>query len=194
MQESWEPECTPEEAEINLKESIYSEQDSLNRTGQARDPQLTPGGDEEDPRDPEDGDPPQDIQVSKYSKEIGDWGERCAKKFLEKEYRDIGTVHWLNIGSQVGIGCDFVIKDEQGYEIAYYEVKAKTIEEPELIKIEKAQWQWATKLHDQGRGDHYYLLVISKTGNRNPDCEVHKDPVKLWKEGKLKVQPIYLEL
>ncbi len=159
------------------------------------------------------------ISRSKHSKEIGDWGELFVKISLEQKYQDelklellkefseyagpftssisihqgMYNIVWLNQKGNIGIGYDFVIiKDEA--EIEYIEVKSKTSEQPELIEITGTQWEWARKLFEQGNGDKYQIYIVSNAGTYYAKIHALKNPIKLWKEGKLKAHMVNLEI
>jgi len=131
----------------------------------------------------------------KHSKEIGDWGEKYAKRYLQHIYsQDTNQVIWLNENGDVGKGYDFVIRDLCNEDVAYYEVKAKVEESPELIEITGTQWEWARKLYDELKGEKYIIMVVLNTGTSNPEIIMYHDPIRLWKEGKIKARLVYLEL
>jgi len=144
---------------------------------------------------------------------IGRLGEKCVYEALKNEYEKQGKIIetysgftvknvnnevfeiiWLNKHQDEGIGCDFVIK-KNGDEIEYIEVKTKTKEDEELIEVTGTQWEWARKLFEQNKGDKYSFYIvypISDTG-KSPIKKV-KNPIKLWKEGKLYAHPVNFKL
>jgi len=145
-------------------------------------------------------------------KEIGDWGEKCVLVDLKNQYKKLGNiidtefgfyvsyennkieVYWLNINSQIGIGCDFIIK-ENGIESKYIEVKAKLSEEDEFIEITGTQWEFARKLFDINDGNKYWIYIVVNAGKRH-DSKIIKlqNPIKEWKNGRLYAHPIYFKL
>ena len=145
-------------------------------------------------------------------KEIGDWGEKCVLVDLKNQYKKLGNiidtefgfyvsyennkieVYWLNIKSEIGKGCDFVIR-ENGIESKYIEVKAKLREEDELIEITGTQWEFARKLFDNNDGDKYWIYIVVNTGKKH-DAKIKKlqNPIKKWKDGKLYAHPIHFKL
>jgi hypothetical protein len=91
------------------------------------------------------------------------------------------------------MGYDFVIKKD-GREIEYIEVKTKTEEEPELIEVTGTQWEFARKLFEQNEGEKYSFYVVLNAGKENAQIHILKNPIKLWKEGKLYAHPINFKL
>jgi hypothetical protein len=145
-------------------------------------------GTEENEKDKPDKSPPK----SNNSKEIGNWGEQLAKRYLERKYSDSSVV-WLNSGGNVGKGYDFIIQRD-GSDIAYYEVKSKVDEVPTLFEISGTQWNWARKLHTDGEGDKYIILLVSNAGNDKAKIREFKNPVALWKVGKIQADPVNIQL
>ncbi|MHB8336115.1 MAG: sacsin N-terminal ATP-binding-like domain-containing protein [Ignavibacteriaceae bacterium] len=139
---------------------------------------------------------------------IGKWGEKHVFNTLKNVYKKYGHVKetetgftvtrfpddlleivWLNKNGEKGRGYDLVIK-KNGFEIEYIEVKAKTQEDNELITANGAQWEFARRLFDNGNGDRYCFYVVK------PSAEIKKlrNPIKLWKEGKLYAHPVNFKL
>jgi len=125
-------------------------------------------------------------------KAIGDWGEAVAYKYLQKKYPSNDVV-WLNKNGNVGKGYDFVIRDN-GKDIAYFEVKSKTDESPQLFQVSGTQWNWAKKLYDSQKGDMYRILLVSNAGTPKPKIKLIMNPVKLWKSEDLYADPVNIEL
>ncbi len=100
---------------------------------------------------------------------------------------------WLNKNKDRGMGYDFVIKKDER-EIEYIEVKTKTGEETELIKVTGTQWEFARKLFEQNEGENYSFYVVLNAGKENAQIHILKNPIKLWKEGKLYAHPINFKL
>lgn len=127
------------------------------------------------------------------SQDIGDWGELFAKQYLDKKYPN-DSVIWMNENGNIGEGYDFVIRDKQKKDIKYYEIKTKINNNHALLEISKSQWGWAKRLHEEGNGEKYILLVVAGAGTKQATLKLYPDPVKLWKEGKIEAQPINLKL
>lgn len=99
----------------------------------------------------------------------------------------------LNEEGNVGKGYDFVVKKAEE-EIEYVEVKTKISEAPESIEITGTQWGWARKLNEEGKGNEYLIYVVSNAGREDARIQCLRDPVRLWKEGRIKVHPIAIEI
>jgi len=145
------------------------------------------------------------------AKNIGKWGEEFTYLALEEHYKKIGPVIdtsfgfkvkqnneefeivWLNKPGNTGIGCDFIIK-KNGVETEYIEVKTKTQDEEELIEITGTQWEFARKLYDLSEGEKYFIYVVLNAGKKNPEIKFIRNPIKLWKDGKLYAHPIHFKL
>ena len=128
----------------------------------------------------------------KNSKAIGDWGEEVAEKYLRDKYPNNDVINLNKYGT--GKGYDFIIKDNNGKKIAYYEVKSKTDESPTLFQVSGTQWNWAKKLHSSKKGDMYRILVISNVGTKKPKIGEIKNPVGCWESGKLYADPVNIKL
>ena len=146
-------------------------------------------------------------------KNIGEWGEkvvlnRLRNKFMQEHFDITETEYgfkavsanneeveivWLNKHSDRGVGCDLIIK-QNGAEIEYIEVKAKTHSDEELIEITGKQWESARSLFDKGEGAKYSIYVVSNAGLSNVKIKRLNDPIKLWKEGKLYAHPVNFKL
>ncbi len=145
-------------------------------------------------------------------KAIGAWGEKEVYKVLKERYIQQGEiietksgfevidsegrkieVIWLNKNTDTGKGCDFIIRQDSS-DIKYIEVKTKTEENPELIEVTGTQWEWARKLYENGEGDRYYFYIVLNAGGKNSKIYILKNPVELWKEGKLYAHPVNFKL
>jgi hypothetical protein len=145
-------------------------------------------------------------------KKIGDWGEEYVFCALRSKYQQDNTISetdfgfkvvssksdsieviWLNKHKNVGKGYDFVIK-MNGEEIEYIEVKTKTKEAEELIDITGTQWEFARRLHENNEGENYSVYVVSNAGTSNAQIRILKNPIGLWKEGKLYAHPVKFRL
>lgn len=188
--DQWTPDVEPDDVDIITDESDLHQHEGEDLSGQ-----NTEGDSEED--DAENNDSKKNNNDSSpknptNNKAIGDWGESIANIYLENKYQQEEVV-WLNKKGNVGKGYDFVIR-ENGKEIAYYEVKCKTDNDPQLFLISGKQWQWAQRLHDTNNGDMYKILLVSNAGKKNTTVKEIPNPVELWKEGKLFANPVNIEL
>lgn len=182
-------------------------------------PDLTRQGEKIDTREggetTKDDDKSKEKTASKtpqYKKAVGRWGETFVYYFLKEKYQKFGTVSeidtgfkvyntnneeieviWLNKNSDKGIGYDFVVKKD-GTEIEYIEVKAKTQEDEELIEVTGTQWEFARRLFEQNEGEKYSFYVVLNAGKENAEIFIRKNPIKLWKEGKLYAHPVNFKL
>jgi hypothetical protein len=125
-------------------------------------------------------------------KAIGDWGEKVASIYLNGKYPDQDVI-CLNDSGSKGKGYDFVIRDN-GNDFAYYEVKSKIDESPQLFQISGTQWNWAKQLSNKNKGDMYKILLISNAGTLQPTIKEIKNPVTLWRSEKIYADPINIEL
>ena len=127
-------------------------------------------------------------------KDVGDWGEELAKRFLNKKYPECQVVS-LNENNSVGRGYDFLIRKD-GEEIFYYEIKTKMDEAPQSFQMTGKQWDWAKRLEMDGRGDMYIILLVSNAGQLKPPPKVReiRNPVALWKAGKIHADLIRVRL
>ncbi|RKZ34629.1 hypothetical protein DRQ33_01715, partial [bacterium] len=145
-------------------------------------------------------------------KAIGRWGEKYVYNALRTEFQKQGDIVetnlgfkvinadkeeleiiWLNKSQEMGKGYDFVIK-KNGYEEEYIEVKTKTKESEELIEVTGTQWEFARKLFEQNEGEKYSFYVVLNAGKENAQIHILKNPIKLWKEGKLYAHPVNFKL
>lgn len=208
--ESWAPPYAPDEVEPEIEDIGAGEvtrpdlKEQSNRMTQ-KEPRETQDNEEKFEKTQRDPD------SSPNRKIIGLWGEKCVYSALKREYKKIGEivdtefgfkitsgtdafeVFWLNMKGNVGKGYDFTIK-KNGVEIEYIEVKTKTGDVEEMIEITGTQWDWARRLDDQNEGDKYLFYIVFSAGTENTKIKKVKNPVKLWREGKLYVQPLYIRL
>lgn len=145
-------------------------------------------------------------------KKIGRWGEEYVFKYLKERYETYGsfeetlsgfrstknnsptvTIIWPNKKTDVQKGYDFLIKENE-VAIEYIEVKTKTSEEKELIRITGTQWEFARELFNNNHGDKYKLYVVENAGSKNAKIKKLENPIKLWKDGKLYAHPINFKL
>jgi len=124
-------------------------------------------------------------------RKIGDWGERYVRQYIENQHPH-GNVEWLNEGDSLGHGCDYQVR-ENG-QTTYYEVKSRVDERPTVFEVTNAQWSLAQELHANGDGDRYRILLVSNAGKASAKFQEFKDPVGLWKAGKIYAHPVSIRL
>ena len=154
--------------------------------------ERTNGEDDIDKENANKKNPDEKTHKSRNSKEIGDWGEQLAKRYLEKKYPDKSVV-WLNANGNMGKGYDFVVRKD-GDDIAYYEVKSKLDESPTLFEVSGAQWDWARNLYSNGKGDMYCILLVSNAGTNEAKIREFINPVRIWKAGGIQAHPVNIRL
>lgn len=206
----WAPTVEPESVTGSISESEPEVIPTPDLSGQSTPIESNQGGDEEPPSDDADK-PPEDEPKTPDTQSIGKWGEEFVFHSLKKKYQndtlqetetgftitqfpdDKLEVVWLNKNGNRGKGYDFVIK-KNGEEIEYIEVKAKTIDSDELIKVTGVQWEFARKLYDENNGDKYCFYLVKNAGEINAEIKILRNPIKLWKEGKLYAHPVNFKL
>jgi hypothetical protein len=208
----WTPDRKPDEVPISTTEIQLDTITTENLKNQAD--HLKPPNDQEEQQMAEgnkfeiiDETPDQHVK-----KEIGDWGEEHVLCALRAKYLENGTISETDFGfktissngdsieivllnrhKNVGKGYDFVIK-MNGEEVEYIEVKTKTKETEELIEITGTQWEFARKLCGDNEGEKYSLYVVANAGKSNAHIKILKNPIGLWREGKLYAHPINFKL
>lgn len=205
----WAPEFKPHEIEIKLKEIEPEKIVTLDLKGQS---ELLKKGNSETPQSEKINENKAiEIPSPGDSKKIGGWGEEHVYHALKKKYEELGAIVELDFGFKVnhnneefevtclnkpgntGKGYDFVIK-KNGVEIEYIEVKTKVQEAEELIEVTGTQWEFARKLYDQSEGEKYSHYVVSNAGKLNAEIRILRNPIKLWKDGKLYAHPINFKI
>lgn len=144
-------------------------------------------------------------------KAIGRWGEKYVYEALKRKYEGQGNVIetdsglkvmsddgeteivWLNKYEDRGKGYDFAIRTK-GSEMQYIEVKTKTGQDEELVEVTGAQWEFARRLSEEGHGETYSFYVVFNAGKRNAEIRILRNPIDLWKEGKLYAHPVNFKL
>ena len=145
-------------------------------------------------------------------KAIGKWGEEYVFNAIRERFEGNGKteatelgfrvenssgesveVFWLNKKSEKGVGYDFVIK-MNNEEKEYIEVKSKLAEEPELVEITETQFEFARKLNDEGKGERYWIYTVVNAGKSEAKIKRFNNPIKLWKDGKLRAHPVHFWL
>lgn len=209
-EKTWTPEHEPGTVNVKIIEVEPDKIVTPDLTGQ-REPIGTEQGEEptnegEKPTEEDVDETPTDKKV------IGKWGEEYVYHALKKEYQKLGSITetdssfkvvnasneefeiiWLNKHHDRGKGYDFVIKKKEA-EIEYIEVKTKTQEVGELIGVTGTQWEFARKLFEQNEGEKYSFYVVLNAGGKNAQIYILKNPIKLWKEGKLYAHPVNFKL
>ena len=206
----WTPECEPAEADITIVDMSPVPLEPPQLEGQA--------GKLSDGKETKGDDPPKGKESEKTKelslvdkKAIGEWGEKQVFNSLKERFEkdgeiedtDLGfrlknnrdeliEVFWLNMKSEKGVGYDFVIKTNNE-ENEYIEVKSKLDENPELVEITGTQFEFARKLNDEGRGEKYSIYVVVNAGKKAKIKRLN-NPVKLWKDGKLRAHPVHFWL
>jgi hypothetical protein len=208
----WNPEYKPGEVDIKIEEIEPDKIMTPDLKGQSE--ELEKGRSEE-LQDKEEDNIGKDVseKLSQADKKgIGEHGEMEVYLALRKEYQGKGAITetdfgfkvinqgneeleivWLNKHHNTGKGYDFVVK-KTGIEIEYIEVKTKVQEAEELIEVTGTQWEFARKLHEQGEGEKYSLYVVINAGKSNVGIKRLRNPIKLWKDGKLYAHPINFKI
>ena len=181
-------------------------------------PDHRKNGSEKQGKNHEEDEDEQDELSAVDKKEIGEWGEEhiidvyLPKTYLPKEYQVQGEVEetdtgfkviepdggeieieWLNKNGDTGVGYDICIK-RRGDEVKYIEVKSTTRAEPRTIDIQGTQWGVAETLFKRGEGEKYSIWVVPNVGNKTRKIIQIDNPVRLWRENKLRAHPVRLKL
>ena len=159
--EIWKPNSPPEDVAINIDDAPLEPMQTVDLSSQTVSEATTEKSNKDESAKTETVD--ESIPTSENSKDIGLWGEKYAKQYLEREYPE-DDVLWLNQSGNVGKGYDFVVKNREDKEIAYYEVKTKLDEKPALFEMTRTQWEWARKLYEKDEGNKYIILLVSSAG------------------------------
>lgn len=206
----WRPSFRPESITGNIFESKPEKIPTPDLSNQTLSTEPNQDGDEEPPSDDSDK-PDEDEPTTSDTQSIGNWGEEFVLHSLKTNYlndtlqetetgftvtqfpEDLIEIIWLNKNGNRGKGYDFV-KKKNGVEYEYIEVKTKTVDSDELIKVTGVQWEFARKLYDEGKGDKYCFYLVKNAGEENAEISVLRNPIKLWKEGKLYAHPVNFKL
>ncbi|OGW47048.1 MAG: hypothetical protein A2Y66_07715 [Nitrospirae bacterium RBG_13_41_22] len=208
-EKTWTPEHEPDTVDVKIKEVKPDIIVTPDLTGQGE--QI----DSEENKEPTEDDKKIEADVPKTlpdKKAIGKWGEKYVYYALKEKYQEQGDIIetdsgfkvinagdeefeiiWMNKYQDRGRGYDFVIRKNET-EIGYIEVKSKTREDEELIEVTGTQWEFARKLYEQNEGEKYSFYVVLNTGKENAQIHILKNPVKLWKEGKIYAHPVNFKL
>lgn len=145
-------------------------------------------------------------------KTIGDWAEEKVITSLQDRYKNNGYLVKLtdcgliaqkglekielknmNVGQKNHPGYDFeLLKNDEIIE--YIEVKAKTSDEPEMFSVSGMQWEKAKILSNAGKGDMFFIYLVTSAGQAGAKIKKYKNPYKLWKEERLYADPVNIEL
>ena len=207
--ERWKPEFQPDAVPVSIQEAEPAKIVTPDLAGQEGRIGVQNGE-----KLPSETEKPEEKNVEKIreSKAIGEWGEEYVFSALKKKYQGQGEITetdsgfkvinctegefeiiWLNKHQDKGKGYDFVIR-KNGIEIEYIEVKTKKHEKEELIEVTGTQWEFARMLFEQNEGEKYYFYVVLNAGKENAQIHILKNPIKLWKEGKLYAHPVNFKL
>ncbi|MDD5638243.1 MAG: DUF3883 domain-containing protein, partial [Atribacterota bacterium] len=209
---NWNPEYKPGEIDVPIKEFKPDRIITPDRGGQSYMLEInTSGGLKGTEETNNVKDIPEVINHDDVKK-IGEYGEEIVYHALLSEYKEKGTVaetgfgfkvvnkineeleiFWLNKLSNIGKGYDFVTKKNRK-EIEYIEVKTKIHEDNELIQVTGPQWEFARKLYERREGEKYFIYLVTNAGKSNVSIKKIRNPIKLWKEGRLYAHPINLSL
>jgi len=204
----WKPEYKPREVDVKMEEIEPEKIVTLDLKRQSE--QLKKGNSEEPTSEKTIEEEVVKTPSHADSKKIGEWGEEHVYHALMKKYEEIGSVIetdfgfkvngdneefeivWLNKHRNVGKGYDFVIK-KNSIEIEYIEVKTK-VQEAEELTATGTQWEWARKLYEQKEGNKYLFYIVSNASKANAKIRILRNPIKLWKAGKLYAHPINFKI
>jgi len=206
-EKQWIPECEPDEVPVKIQEVEPDKIVTADLSGQGEIIETVEKPTKETEK------PEKEVEKTPIDKKaIGKWGEEHVYKALKEEYQKFGPILetdfgfkivndsnekfeiiWLNKHQDRGKGYDFVIR-KNGIETDYIEVKTKTGESEELIEVTGTQWEFARKLFDKNEGEKYCFYVVHNAGKENAGIEVLRNPIKLWKEGKLYAHPVNFKL
>jgi hypothetical protein len=206
-EERWRAEHEVDGVVVKIEEVVPEHIVTHDLTGQAE--QIATGKDKEPTNQYEES---TEEKTPPERKAVGKWGEKYVYKALKEKYQkrapitETGSgfkvtniddeefeIVWLNKHVDRGKGYDFVVK-KNGAEIEYIEVKTKTQEVEELIEVTGTQWEFSRKLFEQKEGEKYLFYVVLNAGKENAKIQILKNPIKLWKEGKLYAHPVNFKL
>lgn len=189
---SWLPEVSPEDSVFSYKEPVFKVTKSEDLSGQ----QTKESIEYYDVNDVfiEKNEIYRNSTIARNSKQIGDWGESVANRYLENKYpKTEYVVDWLNKKGNIGKGYDFVIRKDDK-DVFYYEVKSKTDESPQIFQISGTQWNWAKKLYQDKKGNMYIILLVSNVGKKEPIITEIINPLALFDAGELDIDSVNIQL
>lgn len=191
----WSPEIYPDATEPKSEE--IEPGDILLPDYSGQEPKDTNNGSEDEHYNGAENENKDDSIVTnpKSKKKIGQWGEQYVLKDLENKYKNKSEIEivWLNKSGDGGKGCDFIIKSN-GIEIEYIEVKSKINKDKAFFNVTGPQFEFARRLFNEGNGHRYKLFVVNEAGTERAKISIIKNPIKLWKEGKLYAHPVRFKL
>ena len=106
---------------------------------------------------------------------------------LEKDGDLIVEVIWLNKNGESGEHYDIKVV-ENGEEI-FIEVKSTKEYDKAWFSVSKDQWRLMEE-----KGDNFYIYRVYGAGRKDAKILKIRNPAKLWKEGKIDIYPIGIEL
>jgi len=98
----------------------------------------------------------------------------------------------LNDSNRKGFGCDILIKVGENIQ-KYIEVKSTKSKGKEYYSVSGFQWALAHKNYSQSVGNKYCIYIVTDVLNDKPGITLIENPIKKWKEGKLKANPVNIE-
>lgn len=98
----------------------------------------------------------------------------------------------LNDSNRKGYGCDILIKVGEDIQ-KYIEVKSTKSKGKEYYSVSGFQWALAHKNYSQSVGNKYCIYIVTDVLNDKPSITLIENPIKKWKEGKLRANPVNIE-
>lgn len=206
-QKDWQPECNPQEANIQYKRFEDRHEKPKKRKQQP--------GSQPDPLPPSSShsnnssrNQDTDSLSPQARKDIGRWGEELAVKHLVQTNADqsfvveetnfgfvikfkgevTAEIYWLNKNGEAGKSCDIIVMRERIK--IFYEVKSTKTVSKEWFDISAGEWDLA-----QEAGEKFCILCVHNAGSKGHATITEIcNPYKLWKEGRLAAKPVRIEL
>lgn len=122
--------------------------------------------------------------LSKYTKEIGDLGERIVLEHFEKilQVKAQKSLRWVaSLGEKPGYDIEYCLDKT----IKGIEVKATTASCFASIQLTANELKAAEEMQD-----NYYLVLVASVLSSKPAIEVIQNPVKHIEQGKLTLKPV----
>lgn len=209
-EEQWAPECEPDTIDdVKIEEVGPLKVVTPDLSGQAENIEVV----EQEKRTEETEKSEKEVERTPIDKKaIGRWGEEYVYNALIKSYQKCGAITeidggfkvtsdtegeteiiWLNKHQDGGKGYDFVVRKNKT-EMDYIEVKTKIGESEELIEVTGTQWEFARKLFDRNEGEKYCFYIVTNAGKNDAKIYELRNPIKLWKDGKLYAHPVNFKL
>jgi hypothetical protein len=150
--------------------------------------------------------------ISDKGEKIGKWGENFVFLKLESKYIQEGhkivrinsnqflaikdqeeiIVTMQNFNDRVQKGYDITI--EQNESIEYIEVKTREGSDKKSFNISGTQWQFAKSLELDGKGEKYYIYLVSNAGTKDTKITVYNNPYGNWLKGFLDAHPVAIKI